>query len=386
MADQLRNNYKCTVSNTPSTTGAFTISAAVTGCNAFVAGDDVATGATFSIRAYEAGVGQEFRTGCTYTHSGTSLSRGTLEGGSALDFTSAVTVEVIATAAWGNRNTSALQGLIPGGRLTLTSGTPVTTSDVTGATSIYYTPYLHNVIALWNGAEWVPTIFAETTLSIGTVTSGANYDVFGYLSGGALTLEKLVWTNDSTRATAVTLQDGRYCKSGDKTRLYLGTFRSTSTTETEDSGGGTTSQVGGKRFLWNAYNRAQRPLSVIDTTNSWSYGTSTFRQANATAGNKVEVVLGLADCVEAYVTSVVQGSNITATVAIGVNSTSTASGLRSGVSNSTYPMSAGQYVGLLAAGYNYLAWLEVADGGTITFLGDNGGTFLQSGLSAKVMT
>ena len=44
-------------------------------------------------------------------------------------------------------------------------------------------------------------------LALGTLTSGKPYDVFGYISGGALALELLAWTNDTTRATAVTLQD-----------------------------------------------------------------------------------------------------------------------------------------------------------------------------------
>ena len=43
----------------------------------------------------------------------------------------------------------------PNGRLTLTSGTPVTTNDVTAATTIYYTPYKGNAIQLYNGTNWI---------------------------------------------------------------------------------------------------------------------------------------------------------------------------------------------------------------------------------------
>lgn len=186
------------------------------------------------------------------------------------------------------------QNYIPGGRLTLESGVPISTTDQSAKTTIYYTPFVHNVINLWDGANWAPTEFTETSLALGTITSARPYDVFGYLSGGSLTLELLAWTNDTTRATAVTLQDGRYCKSGDKTRLLLGTFYTTSTTTTEDSGFGSTTAPS-KRYLWNAYNRVKRPMQIEEDTASWTWtGTAlTWRQWRAATDNQVEAVIGL---------------------------------------------------------------------------------------------
>lgn len=283
----------------------------------------------------------------------------------------------------------------PGGRLTLTSSTPVTTTDVTGATSVYYTPFVNDMVPLWDGTSWNIYTFTEKTLALGTVTSGLPYDVFGYLNAGALALEKLAWTNGTTRATAISLQDGRYCKTGDKTRLYLGTFYTTSTTTTEDSGGGTTTQVGGKRFLWNMYNRVARPLAVIDTTDTWSYTTDTIRQANGASGNKVEFVLGLSqnEVVAAVRGTVNLVSNTTkgAKIGVGVDSTTAFSGFaqqayNDGAANLHFPIG-GEYRGILAVGYHYLAWCEKGgSAGTSTFFGDNGSTSsLQSGLSASVM-
>ena len=75
--------------------------------------------------------------------------------------------------------------------------------------------------------------------------------MFGFYNAGALNTELLAWTNNTTRATTVTLQDGRYCKNGDKTRLWLGSFLTTSTTTTEDS------EI--NRLLFNMYNRVSRP-------------------------------------------------------------------------------------------------------------------------------
>ena len=294
---------------------------------------------------------------------------------------------------WKIMNTSLHNSPItPGGRLTLTSGTPVTTSDVTGATSVYYTPYTNNNIQLWDGLYWMTLRFSETTLALGTVTSALPYDVFAYLSAGVLALEKLAWTNATTRATAITLQDGRYCKSGDKTRLYLGTFYTTSTTTTEDSGGGSTTQVGGKRFLWNMYNRVERWLSVIDTTDSWSYTTDTIRQANAAAGNKVEFFLGLAlEAVKADLRSTALIKSNSAKVAksgIGLDSTTAFSGVVQGGYNAAatdlYTPLGGKYSGNPAVGYHYLAWNEKGADGTSTFVGDNAANGIQSGLVAEL--
>lgn len=339
-------------------------------------------GMTFDV-AITDGNAWEVRTGCVYTHGTTTLTRGTLEDsstGSAISLSASAQVMVTSVSSRESFVERLMRGTQPGGRLTLTSGVPVTTSDVTGATTIYYTPYVHDTIVLWDGVRWRPVIFAEVSHALGTMTANANYDVFGYLNAGTLALEKTAWTNDTTRATAVTLQDGRYCKSGDKTRLYLGTIRSTSTTTTEDSAGGVTSQVGGKRFVWNTYNRVLRAASVIDTTNSWSYTTATVRQANASAGNKSEVVVGLGTAVVVVVKAIVycidnQSGSIK--TGVGVDSTTAISGLAQGALNAAassgvYAPLGGRYVGNIAAGYHYFAWLEGGATGTCTFLGDNG--------------
>ncbi len=393
MTTSYKNRLVCTVSAVASSgLGAFTVSTASSGYATFAAGDDAKT---FDIVAVE-GTAWEVRTGCTYTHSGTSLSRGTLEAsstGSAIAFTTAATLTVTPSAAKFGALELAMQAVIPGGRLTLESGVPISTSDQTAKTTVYLTPFRHNVCPLWDGVNWLPVVFSETSLALGTVTSGANYDVFAYLSAGALALEKLIWTNATTRATAVTLQDGRYCKSGDKTRLYLGTFRSTSTTETEDSAGGSTTQVGGKRFLWNMYNQVARSMSVIDTTDSWAYSTDTVRQANNSAGNKVEYVVGIEQSpVFAQVLSTVYlGNNVSraAKVGVGVDSTTAFAGHRQGgfivsATVTLYSAVGGAYRGYPGIGYHYLAWCEKGALNTSTFLGDNAADGQQSGMSAEV--
>ncbi len=172
-----------------------------------------------------------------------------------------------------------------GGRLTLTSATPVTTADVTAATVLYYTPFKHNWLTLWNNYRWMPYVFAEIPIALDGLAANTNFDVFAYDYNGVVVLETVAWTNATTRATALALQDGVYVKTGALTHKYLGTFRTTATAgQCEDS------LV--KRYVWNNYNRLWRRLFVVDTTNH-SYNSATWRQWNATSGNMVKFVLGL---------------------------------------------------------------------------------------------
>lgn len=363
-----RNRVQMSVSGTPGT-GTITLGSAASGYQSLASA--YGANATVDVLITD-GAAWEIARNCTYTHSGTTLSRGTLEAsstGSAIGLTSSAVVSVIIGAEKVNRLEALLQSATPGGRLTLTSGTPVTTSDVTGATSVYYTPYLHNVIVLWDGSDWVPVTFSEQTLALGTVTSGLPYDVFGYLSSGALAVEKLAWTNGTTRATAVTLQDGRYCKSGDKARLYLGTFYTTSTTQTEDSDL--------KRFVWNMYNRVPRRLRVNETTNNWTYAAATWRSANNSTSNRVQVMCGLASMIDLLLAvMILPAGSGAAEVSIGEDSTSApVSDIISSAFVSTtainYFSAAARLVKNASVGFHYYQWIERSDTGTNTFYGDD---------------
>lgn len=174
-------------------------------------------------------------------------------------------------------------------RLTLTSGTAVTTADVLAATTIYATPKGCNRLSLFDSVGSATTYTsAEFSIAVPATTS-TMYDVYAYSNAGVPTLELLAWTNDTTRATAIVLTTtGSYTKSGDLTRRYLGSVRTTTVSgQTEDSAA--------KRLLWNYYNRVRRGLRVIDPAGAWTYSTAAFRQANANAANQVAVVVGVSE-------------------------------------------------------------------------------------------
>lgn len=261
---------------------------------------------------------------------------------------------------------------VMGFRLTLSSGTAVTLTDVTGATTIYCSPYKGKKIGLYDGSVWNIRESAEFSLALGTLTSALPYDVFCYDNSGTPTLEFLAWTNDTTRATALAYQDGVLVKSGAATRRYLGTFYTTSTTTTEDSSI--------NRYLWNYYNRCERKLQKVDATASWNYTTATNREANG-GNNRVNIIVGREeDIVSVDLTA--YASNTSAGVAlvigIGLDSTTTRSADCPGETITTISAGVGIqlstfYRGFVGTGKHSLVRLEYSVAtGTTTWYGDRG--------------
>lgn len=254
---------------------------------------------------------------------------------------------------------------VPGGRLTAANGVPVTSADVTGGANLYYTPWKNDRIVLWDGTRWVAVSFSQITFGL-TATSGAVYDVFGYLSSGALALESLVWTSPTARATAVTIQDGRYCKDGNKTRLYLGTFYASGTNQVTDSYA--------LRGVWNMYNRARRPLLKQETANTWTYNSATYRSANASTANRVACVCGLREeptKVQVLATGNA-GAGVAANVGICINGTAVNNATafnEISVSNIAPSSAMLEDYGL---GYTFYQWVESARAGAVTWYGDTG--------------
>ena len=268
-------------------------------------------------------------------------------------------------------------------RCTLTTALAVTTADVTAATTVYVTPYTGNLIALYDGTNWLLRSTAEMSIAVPATTS-TMYDLFVYDNAGTPTLEALAWTNDTTRATALALQNGVYVKTGATTRRYQCSFRTTgSSGQTEDSLA--------KRYLWNYYHRVTRPMKVIEATNTWTYTTATFRQANAAAGNQLDFIIGVAEeMVSARVAAWVSNdtTSIAVTAGIGLDSTSANSALLFGgavpLANGLVQLNA-SYAAQVAAGRHVLVWLEWSTAtGTTTWYGDNGAAALQSGILGEI--
>jgi hypothetical protein len=278
---------------------------------------------------------------------------------------SAIFADTAGTIEDGGAPVEDLLNALSNGRMTLTSGVPVTTSNVTAATTLFFTPYKGNQISLFDGtATWTTISFAETSIAI-PGTASTMYDLFAFNNSGTMNLETQTWVNDTTRAVPLILQDGIYVKSGATTRRYLGSFRTTTVVgQTEDSLT--------KRYVWNYANRIQRSMLRNDPANSWAYSVAAFRQANGNVLNELDFVIGVSeDLVYARIDAQVINStaaSVGVLSGIGLDSTTvnSATATRGDATTSgAYGKPTSQFVNTVVAGRHILAWLERGAGSAV---------------------
>ncbi|MGA1531673.1 MAG: hypothetical protein ACO33E_01300, partial [Aquiluna sp.] len=270
-------------------------------------------------------------------------------GGDATSIASAVAFRQLGIAA------------VAQGRLTLETGVPVSTTDQTAKTVLYYTPYSGDYVALYDtvNTRWDLFQFTERSLSLSGLAANTNYDIFIYNNSGTLTLQAVAWATSgagtSTRASAITQLDGVWVKDSDK-RRYLGTIRTTATTgQCEDSKQ--------SRFVWNIVNQVNRIILLEDTTsNVYSgsyryYGGTTTNQINLVNGLKTEYLIG-------YSAHINGDGN---SVACGLNSTTPINTTLVGIINSADFVTGAATISTTNVascpiGFNYISLLQSGDG------------------------
>lgn len=267
----------------------------------------------------------------------------------------ATTTGDAASAVWTAINASAAVNVVPmpQGYLTLTSATPVIASDVAAATTVYYALDQGNLVPIYSGSAFVPSVFTELSLSLVSAHAASTlYDIFVFSNSGVLTLVTgPAWATSTAGAGA----RGTGASTTQLTRLsgiYVNavqiTGRNGSTTYTIPANkatyvgsifiDGSAGQVtchksygqSRKWGLWNAYNRKRIELLMGDATAAWNYTTNTIRQSNAAAGNTLATFAGLPEeAVDiAFRQKVIGGSgnattssNVVWEIGIGVNVT-----------------------------------------------------------------
>jgi hypothetical protein len=271
-------------------------------------------------------------------------------------------------------------------RLSGVSLTPVMIADSTALATIYLAQYKGNHISLFDGVNWQDIApAAEVSLAVTGRTTDLPFDIFGYISAGSAALEFLNWASATARATALVRLDGVLVKSGDATRRYLGSCRPRSATTFHWVRNG--DDLPCKFDLFNVNNRVAFGFQLRALTNTWAYATATIRQAQALANYQVDVIAGLQE--ETFEATLSANSTTATTtinrgVAIGFDSTTAFIGMTGGSTNSAAVAAEQQSVAHAShqptIGRHFYAWLEY--GGTgVTFLGDNGALFRQSGMS-----
>lgn len=281
-----------------------------------------------------------------------------------------------------------------GGRLSLTSMTPVPTGNVTGASTLYFTPYQSDGLSLWNGSAWAGVETPEISVSVAGLTVNTVYDVFAFTGGDAgvgVALEfSAAWASSVARTDALAQLNGVWVKSADHTRRWLGTLGTTSTAF--DGGTITTAEDStANRFVYNFYNQTGRTLARVESTSNWSYTSAVWRQANGSAANTFSFVSGMAyTVVKANVYMLEGGSNGgDQSVGIGIDSTTVNSATLYGsgglFQGGDLDPTACFYKGSPGLGVHALNWLEWgSSGGGFTAVITSGVGVVQGGMSGVV--
>lgn len=290
----------------------------------------------------------------------------------------------------------------PQGYITLTSATAIITGDVAAATAVYYTPYVGNLVPVYDGSWLRPYFFSELTLTL-TSSQAANqiYDVFVFIDSTAVTIGtgpawatatagsgargsgagttqisrvNGLWTN----AVAMTARNGASTYSVSANQgTYLGSLFMD----------GTNGQVSCYRSygqsrkwaVWNCYNRQRIIMKGGDSTGSWLYTTSTTRPANNTAANSISAFTGLAEETfdNTYESLLLSTNNASGQAGVGWNSTTAFNGTIGRITAATSGgvgagvTLIGQYIAPPSLGVNVVTALEngLGSSGTQSYYG-----------------
>jgi|GEM_PF-2297233 hypothetical protein len=259
-----------------------------------------------------------------------------------------------------------------GGRLTLASGTPVPATDLTSGTVLYWTPYgeYGGYCSLFDGSQWRPFMLSE--LQIGTATFNAAtkmYDVFIDYNGGAPALAATAWTNDTTRGTALTFQNGRYVSAGNAAYNYVGVVRTV--------GVGTIVDSATQRFVGNYYNQLNKkmyscPGYVDDNSNtSYSLSGTLWVRLNSASGSKIEFVVPETQSVGlSFVSYSLTGAGGAARFGIGLDSlTNIKCAAQNSIAEASISIS-GECEEVIAPGYHYAELMGVRSVSNATVYAD----------------
>ena len=317
-----------------------------------------------------------------------------------------------ATAVWTAINSSTAVNVVPPpqGRLTPQSALPVATADVVSMTGFYYTPYVGNLVPIYNGAIFVPKTFAELPLTlVASHLANQIYDVFAFLDSGTVTIGTgPAWTTPTAGAgargtgggtTQLTRFNGIWVNTVSMTtRNSAATFTVPANQGTylgsiamDGTNGQTTFHVSygasRKAGIWNAYNRVPIRMQAGDPGASWAYGTNTIRASNALSANSVQSFCGLPEeSIHGLFKQRIKLANTSgvhtgaANIGIGVNSTTVMSGTRgvwmcsvnSLTTNEPEATVIAEHIILPSIGINNINCLEISPSATnvtITYFG-----------------
>lgn len=303
------------------------------------------------------------------------------------------------------------------GKLTWISNNTRPTTPNSSITTLYYTADKGNLIPIIFGGyalgEQVQGTQATLALSSSLNLANKNFDVFMFresfadpLFGTAYRTQLGIgpaWSTDTARGSGAGTSELMYkfgilvnkypitLNNGSTTYTVLaneatavGGFRTTSNGVTKMEFGGTgAGGVAANLFVCNYYNR--RPIAAVsrNSTDSWTYGTATWRNANNTAGSVINIFDGGAvddsgfsgEFASArYSVYASSGTNAgdQASISIGVDGTNSSTASIAYIPQSVTTTMTTSWEGAIPLGLHTVSAMEYVGQGTTTFYGDAG--------------
>lgn len=288
----------------------------------------------------------------------------------------------------------------PQGRLTLVTATPIMTTTQSAKTTIFYTPHIGNQVPIYNGTSMISTAITElsvattdTTKSPAAIGASKVNDWYVWNDSGTLRLShgpdraSDTTVGDFVRVGGILLNNTTITNGPAASRgTYVGTTRSNSSSQLDWIYGTYAAPPVAAWFgVWNAYNRVQVTSQFGEITDSWTYGTGTWRAANNSTTWRASYVVGLPeDPVDVRYNALLTGTTgtINAVAGIGVDITTAYTGSTAwGNITNVIVASPATYSGIPGTGFHFIAPIEYAAGGTATFYGDIGVAYMQAAFS-----
>ena len=271
------------------------------------------------------------------------LGRGTASAGAVEEITLGTGLSLTGTTI--NAGSVATVSM-PQGRLTLLTATPVMTSTQSAKTTLFYTPYVGNLVPLYDGTSMAMTTFAElsaatsdTTKSPAAIGASKVNDWFVWSDAGTIRIgHGPDWTSDTARSagTALVMVNGILLNNVSITNgpaasrgTYVGTTRSNASSQLDwilgaAAAGGTAAVLG----VWNNYNKVDVITAVSSTTASWSLAAASVRMAENSASFRVSFISGfLGEAYSAqYIATAAPGAGGYCSVGVSLDTTSAITG------------------------------------------------------------
>lgn len=185
-------------------------------------------------------------------------------------------------------------GTVPiqtGGRLSLSSTTPVMSGDTISDT-IYYVPYSGDTVSIYDGKNWAATRLTGTvSLSIAALAANTVHDVFLGTDETSWSMTCVPWADDLNRNVELSRVDGIFVSPSDSSLRYVGTIRT--------NGAGQVEATEINYCIWNAYNQIKVEVSTRFYA-PWGYQTPVWTSYGSSSTNgeaRVSFVTGLASVV-----------------------------------------------------------------------------------------